>query len=196
VWFTVGSMNFDNRSMALNDEATLMVLDHAAGQSMNRIFIDDLLHAEEITLQTFRRRSWLQRIAEWGAHSLTRLLSCSVDCGKAPQRPMYVRCRYRRSTLSKSDSSNRRRGPMAAYKVGYFVGSLARRPGVLQFATDEFDRGVHPVRTRPLRRLRAGRQRIDTRVPSELHGGVPRFHRASLYGAAAQRLGRSHRVRR
>ena len=73
-WFAVGSMNFDNRSMALNDEAMLMVLDDAAGLKMNRIFIDDLRHAEEITLETFRRRSWLQRIAEWGANSLTRLL--------------------------------------------------------------------------------------------------------------------------
>ena len=73
-WFTVGSMNFDNRSMALNDEATLMVLDQTAGQNMNRIFLDDLRHAEEIALETFRKRSWLQRIAEWGANSLTRLL--------------------------------------------------------------------------------------------------------------------------
>ena len=73
-WFTVGSMNFDNRSMALNDEATLMVLDDTAGQNMNRIFLEDLRHAEEITLETFRRRSWLQRLAEWGASSLTRLL--------------------------------------------------------------------------------------------------------------------------
>jgi cardiolipin synthase len=74
VWFTVGSMNFDNRSMVLNDEATLMVLDQTAGQNMNRIFLDDLRHADEITLERFRRRSWLQRIAEWGANSLTRLL--------------------------------------------------------------------------------------------------------------------------
>jgi cardiolipin synthase len=73
-WFTVGSMNFDNRSMALNDEATLMVLDRAGGQSMDRIFLDDLRHAEEITSAAFRRRSWVQRIAEWGANSLTRLL--------------------------------------------------------------------------------------------------------------------------
>ncbi len=73
-WFTVGSMNFDNRSMALNDEATLMVLDQTAGQNMNRIFLDDLRHAEEITLEPFRSRSWLQRIAEWAANSLTRLL--------------------------------------------------------------------------------------------------------------------------
>jgi len=73
-WFTVGSMNFDNRSMALNDEATLMVLDDTAGQTMDRIFLEDLRHADEITLETFRRRSWLQRLAEWGANSLTRLL--------------------------------------------------------------------------------------------------------------------------
>jgi cardiolipin synthase len=73
-WSTVGSMNFDNRSMALNDEATLMVLDRAIGQHMNRIFLDDLQHAQEITVDAFRRRSWLQRITEWGANSLTRLL--------------------------------------------------------------------------------------------------------------------------
>jgi len=73
-WFTVGSMNFDNRSMALNDEATLMVLDQATGQNMDRVFLDDLRHAEEITIEAFRRRSWLQRIAEWSANSLTRLL--------------------------------------------------------------------------------------------------------------------------
>jgi cardiolipin synthase len=73
-WFTIGSMNFDNRSMALNDEATLMVLDRTGGQQMDRIFLDDLRHAEEITLDPFRRRSWLERLAEWGANSLTRLL--------------------------------------------------------------------------------------------------------------------------
>jgi cardiolipin synthase len=73
-WFTVGSMNFDNRSMALNDEATLMVLDRTAGNDMDRIFLDDLLHAEEITPEPFRRRSWIERIAEWGANSLIRVL--------------------------------------------------------------------------------------------------------------------------
>lgn len=73
-WFTIGSMNFDNRSMALNDEATLMVLDRALGTEMDRIFMDDLQLAEEITAASFRRRSWLQRIAERGAHLITRLL--------------------------------------------------------------------------------------------------------------------------
>jgi cardiolipin synthase A/B len=73
-WFTVGSMNFDNRSMALNEEATLMVLDETLGAEMDRIFLDDLRHAQEITRDAFRARSWLQRVAERGAHWLTRLL--------------------------------------------------------------------------------------------------------------------------
>jgi cardiolipin synthase len=74
MWSTVGSMNFDNRSMALNDESNLMVLDRTVGNQMNRMFLDDLQHAREITLEAFRARSWLQRIAEWGANWLTRLL--------------------------------------------------------------------------------------------------------------------------
>ena len=73
-WSTVGSMNFDNRSMALNDEATLMVLDRPMGDEMNRAFLDDLGHSQEIRMEEFRTRSWLQRFAERGANWLTRLL--------------------------------------------------------------------------------------------------------------------------
>ena len=73
-WFTVGSMNFDNRSMALNDESTLMVLDRALGQQMNGIFFDDLTHAQEILVGPFRQRSWLARLVEQGANLITRLL--------------------------------------------------------------------------------------------------------------------------
>jgi cardiolipin synthase len=73
-WSTIGSMNFDNRSMALNDEATLMVLDPAFGSQMNEIFMDDLQDAQEITPAEFSRRSWVQRLAERGAHMITRLL--------------------------------------------------------------------------------------------------------------------------
>jgi cardiolipin synthase len=73
-WSTIGSMNFDNRSMALNEEATLMVLDTSIGDQMNRMFLDDLTRAQEITIASFRQRSWFQRLREWGASLLTRLL--------------------------------------------------------------------------------------------------------------------------
>jgi cardiolipin synthase len=73
-WSTIGSMNFDNRSMALNDEATLMVLDATIGKQMDHIFLDDLGSAEEVTIAAFRGRSWLQQFREWGANLFTRML--------------------------------------------------------------------------------------------------------------------------
>ena len=73
-WLTIGSMNFDNRSMALNDEATLMVWDPTAGHQMEQVFLEDLRHAQEITAEAFSRRSWFQRVAERGANFFTRLL--------------------------------------------------------------------------------------------------------------------------
>jgi cardiolipin synthase len=73
-WATIGSMNFDNRSLALNDEATLMVLDREVGGRMEEIFLDDLRYADEITLTHFGRRSWTERLAEQVAHLIARLL--------------------------------------------------------------------------------------------------------------------------
>ena len=73
-WATIGSMNFDNRSLALNDEATLLVLDRTIGQQMDRVFLDDLRYSEEVTLAGFRQRGGLERIAERGASLIGRLL--------------------------------------------------------------------------------------------------------------------------
>ena len=73
-WATIGSMNFDNRSLALNDEATLMVLDRTIGQQMDHVFLDDLRYSEEITLANFRRRSPLERVAEHASSLVGRLL--------------------------------------------------------------------------------------------------------------------------
>ena len=74
LWSTVGSMNFDNRSLALNDETTLMILDAGIGHQMVTTFENDLRDAQQITLETFQHRSWLERILELGARSLSRLL--------------------------------------------------------------------------------------------------------------------------
>jgi cardiolipin synthase len=74
VWVSVGTMNFDNRSLALNDESTLMILDSDTGKHMEQIFFDDLSHSKEIDLKTFRKRPFYEHIAEHGASLLTRLL--------------------------------------------------------------------------------------------------------------------------
>lgn len=74
LWSTVGGMNFDNRSLALNDESNLLVLDAEFGAELQRVFVADLRHAREIRLDRFRERPWTDRVREWGASLLSRLL--------------------------------------------------------------------------------------------------------------------------
>ena len=74
IWVSIGTMNFDNRSLALNDEATLMILDPEVGQRMESVFFDDLANAKEIDLATFQRRPQYEHVAEWGANLITRVL--------------------------------------------------------------------------------------------------------------------------
>ena len=73
-WTAVGTMNFDNRSLALNDECTLMVLDKEFGSQMEEMFLADLARSEEISLEVFRKRPQIARFAEWGANLITSLL--------------------------------------------------------------------------------------------------------------------------
>ena len=54
VWSSIGSMNFDNRSMAFNNESNLVVLDRAFGAQMDSVFLDDLRYSKEIKLDEFR----------------------------------------------------------------------------------------------------------------------------------------------
>lgn len=43
-------------------------------EQMDRIFIDDLRYAHEVTAARFGQRSWFQQVAELGANLITRLL--------------------------------------------------------------------------------------------------------------------------
>ena len=74
VWSTIGSINFDNRSLALNEEATLMVLDPSIGEQMQKIFMDDLRYCDEIVLERFRQRSVFQKMSERAARLMMRVL--------------------------------------------------------------------------------------------------------------------------
>ena len=74
VWSTVGSLNFDNRSLVFNNESNLVTLDGRVGATLDSLFMDDLRYAKEIKLEEFNRRSWLEKALEWGANSLQRLL--------------------------------------------------------------------------------------------------------------------------
>ena len=73
-WSSVGSMNFDNRSMAFNDEANLNVLDASFGAQMDSVFMDDLSYSREIRLPEWDNRSLGERMKEWAAEKLWRVL--------------------------------------------------------------------------------------------------------------------------
>ena len=73
-WSSVGTMNFDNRSLAFNDESNLLVLDDAFGARVREMFLDDLSRSREVTLEEFRRRPRTERLLEWGASRFARIL--------------------------------------------------------------------------------------------------------------------------
>ena len=73
-WSTIGSMNFDNRSLAFNNESNLAVLDTTFGAQMDSIFHADLRHSKEIVLEEFSKRSRFTRFLEFGSNLLSRLL--------------------------------------------------------------------------------------------------------------------------
>lgn len=74
IWSSIGSMNFDNRSMAFNNESNLVVLDRAFGAQMDSVFLDDLRYSKEIKLDEFRKRSFWSKMLERGATIIARVL--------------------------------------------------------------------------------------------------------------------------
>ena len=73
-WGSIGSMNFDNRSLAFNNESNLAFLDLTLGAQMDSTFMDDLTRSKEIVLAEFQRRPWYDRVIENGAAIFSRLL--------------------------------------------------------------------------------------------------------------------------
>jgi len=74
LWSSMGSMNFDNRSIAFNNESQILALDAGIGKQMDDIFLEDLKYSDEIKLDTFRKRPWTGKVLEWGAQKLRRVL--------------------------------------------------------------------------------------------------------------------------
>ena len=74
LWSAIGSMNFDNRSIAFNNESQILALDAGIGQQMDQIFLNDLQYAKEIKLEEFKKRPWTGKVLKWGAQKLRRIL--------------------------------------------------------------------------------------------------------------------------
>jgi Phosphatidylserine/phosphatidylglycerophosphate/cardiolipin synthases and related enzymes len=74
LWTSVGTMNFDNRSMVFNDESNLLVLDRTVGSKMDTLFHADLRSSREVKMEEFEKRGLLAKGAERMALTLSRLL--------------------------------------------------------------------------------------------------------------------------
>jgi cardiolipin synthase len=74
IWSTIGTMNIDNRSLALNDESNLLVYDRAVAAILERQFFDDLRYSDEIRLPTFTRRSLFTKVLERVASGAAKVL--------------------------------------------------------------------------------------------------------------------------
>jgi cardiolipin synthase len=74
LWSGITTMNFDNRSLAYNNEVALLCLDPTVGATMEALFLEDIHFADEIQLATFRRRSWIARLSERAANVFASLL--------------------------------------------------------------------------------------------------------------------------
>lgn len=64
VWCTVGSSNFDDRSFETNEEITLGFLDPSTTEQLDRIFEKYATRANEIRLDTWRKRGWKHRLVD------------------------------------------------------------------------------------------------------------------------------------
>ena len=66
-WSSVGSANFDNRSLRLNEEANLNVLDEDFAAQHTKIFEEDKSRSRRITLADWRRRPLEEKLkgAAW-----------------------------------------------------------------------------------------------------------------------------------
>ena len=73
-WTSIGAMNFDNRSLAFNNESNLVVWDRAFGARMDTTFFTDLGYSREIRLAEFEQRPWVMRLVELAASMMQRVL--------------------------------------------------------------------------------------------------------------------------
>ena len=73
-WCVVGTMNFDNRSLAHNDEVALVAWDRSLGTAIEAMFRRDIGYSSEITLRVWQQRGLGTRLVEPLARLLARLL--------------------------------------------------------------------------------------------------------------------------
>lgn len=70
IWSHIGSTNFDERSLALNEEAGVGLLDAGIARELEEAFERDLKACRRITADRWRERGKLRRIGAWAAYQV------------------------------------------------------------------------------------------------------------------------------
>ena len=70
IWSHVGSTNFDSRSLALNEEVGIGLLDKDIAAQLREAFHADLRRSTELTLERWSKRPWHSKVWSWLAYRL------------------------------------------------------------------------------------------------------------------------------
>ena len=71
IWSHIGSTNFDARSLAINEEVGIGLLDKDVAHQLRLAFQNDLRRCRELTLETWTRRPMRARALDWVAYRLS-----------------------------------------------------------------------------------------------------------------------------
>jgi cardiolipin synthase len=74
VFVSIGSYNFDHRSLAYNLELVVNVIDPSCAGEVATMLISDMAASEEVSPDVFARRGWFARLMERMAWALRRWL--------------------------------------------------------------------------------------------------------------------------
>jgi cardiolipin synthase A/B len=74
LWSTIGSYNFDARSLRYNLEVAVEIVDPITGAQLSTSFADDVSTCDEFTLTDWKRLSWWTKALAWLSYRLRRWL--------------------------------------------------------------------------------------------------------------------------
>ena len=74
IWSHVGSTNFDDRSLDINDEASLGMIDPAVAAELQKAFERDLASCRPVTLQEWKERSLWHRLVDRVSYTVNEQL--------------------------------------------------------------------------------------------------------------------------
>ena len=67
VFGSVGSLNLDNISLRINDEAVLLSQDSTLGAALEARFLADIAKADEVTIEQYNKRPLFEKATRWAA---------------------------------------------------------------------------------------------------------------------------------